>query len=149
MEYTVSSALSLISKIHSLTADYLQGKLQNKDLPNLASSHGNILYCLTLTDKMSMKELASRINRDKSTTTVLVRKLEGANLVKIERSVTDRRQKFIALTENGREWTDLTLRLSQDLLGECYKGFSDEEKTTLLNLLLRIKNNMEQTVKAN
>ncbi len=147
MEYTVSSALSLISKIHSLSADYLQSKLQSDDIPNLASSHGNILYCLTQTDKMPMKELAATINRDKSTTTVLVRKLEGAKLVKVEPSKDDHRQKFIMLTEKGKERTAFTCSLAKDLMNNCYSGFSEEEKETLLKLLLKIMGNLEKTVK--
>ena len=71
-----NKTLSIISKIHSLSSSFLKKELEEKGLKELVSSHGNILFQLSVSEQLSMTEIASRIHRDKSTTTVLVKKLE-------------------------------------------------------------------------
>ena len=91
----------------------------------------------------AMKELAARINRDKSTTTVLVRKLENAGRVKIESDPADKRNKLLSLTAKGAEYNQMTQKLSQELLETFYKGFNENEKKQFCEFLDRIKRNFE------
>lgn len=88
-----------------------------------------------------MGELAQKINRDKSTTTVLIRKLIKENLVEECINEHDKRNKKISLTEKGKEYTSITSEISASLLQKFYKGFSDEEKIQFASFLERIKNN--------
>lgn len=142
MDFAVTSVMSLISHVHSLSQDFLQKKMGAAGLPELASSHGFILFCLSQTERMTLGDLAQKINRDKSTTTVLVRKLEQADLVTLQKDGRDTRKKFISLTEKGRDYNAVTARLSEDLLATSYRGFSDAEKTELLRLLLKLYGNL-------
>ena len=112
-------------------------------LPELASSHGFILFCLSQTEQMTLGELAQKINRDKSTTTVLVRKLEASGLVTTQKDQADSRKKFISLTEKGREYNTVTARLSEELLQTSYQNFSGGEKTELLRLLGKLYENLK------
>ncbi len=139
----ISSTASLISHIHSESADFLKKKMAAHGLEELVSSHGFILFSLSKTDRMTMGELAEKINRDKSTTTVLVRKLCKEGFVRMEKSLTDSRCKYLMLTERGREWNKLTANLSHDLLKTYFKGFTQDEKETLLALLSKISANLE------
>lgn len=143
MSQISDNSISKLSHIHSITADFLAKKLQEKGLPELVSSHGNILFQLSKNDKMKMGQLAEKINRDKSTTTVLVRKLEKEGLISIENDINDKRNKFISLSEKGKEYTDLTNNLSSTLLETFYKGFSEEEKKQFSEYLNRIENNFK------
>lgn len=136
-----NKSISKISHIHSLSADFLTEKLSEKGLENFASSHGNILFQLSLVDSMKMNELSEKINRDKSTTTVLVQKLINEGLVEVKASDTDKRSKLIKLSEKGREYNKLTSEISANLIKTFYKGFSDEEKETFYALLCRIEEN--------
>ena len=144
--YDTSSILNLISRIHSDVADYLQAKLKDLGLEKMASSHGNILYRLTLEEKITMSDLAKLVNRDKSTVTVLVRKLEEKGFIKREISEEDARVSYISLTEKGKTFTHDTSGISKDLKEIGYKGFSEEEKNTLLSYLIRISENFSQVV---
>lgn len=137
----VNSSISLLSHIHSITADFLIEKLKERGYPDFASSHGNILFQLSVNEKMTMGELASKINRDKSTTTVLVRKLETEGFISGESDPADKRSRIIYLTEKGKQFNTTAKELSQELLDTFYKGFSEKEKEDFLNTLLRIKNN--------
>lgn len=139
----VNSSISLLSNIHSITADFLTERLKKCGYPDFASSHGNILFQLSVNEKMTMGELSKKINRDKSTTTVLVRKLESEGFIAGESDSIDKRSRIIYLTEKGKQFNDTARELSSELLGTFYKGFSEEEKNAFVQSLLKIKRNFE------
>ncbi len=139
----VNSSISLLSNIHSITADFLTERLKNHGFPEFASSHGNILFQLSVNEKMTMGELAEKINRDKSTTTVLVRKLEVEGFICGESAPGDKRSRIIFLSEKGKQFNKTAKKLSSELLETFYKGFSDEEKEAFFQTLLKIKNNFD------
>ena len=137
----VNSSISLLSHIHTITADFLIEKLKERGYPDFASSHGNILFQLSVNEKMTMGELSEKINRDKSTTTVLVRKLEKDGFITGDAAPNDKRSRIIYLTERGRQFNATAQELSSDLLGTFFKGFTENEKEEFFNTLLRIKKN--------
>lgn len=144
MEYTESSIAALISHIHTLTADFTNKRLSQKG--NFVSSHGFILYQLALEGRLTKGQLAERINRDKSTTTILTRKLLNEGLIKEDVSETDSRVKYLSLSTKGKKYNALTKEISRDLLDICYAGFSQEEKETLLLLLKKMNANIENNL---
>ena len=137
----INSSISLLSHIHSITADFLIEKLKERGYPDFASSHGNILFQLSVNEKMTMGELSEKINRDKSTTTVLVRKLEKDGFITGEADPSDKRSRIIYLTEKGKNFNQTAHELSSELLSTFYKDFSEEEKQQFFNSLLKIKKN--------
>ncbi len=137
----VNSSISLLSHIHSITADFLTAKLKERGFPDFASSHGNILFQLSVNEKMTMGDLAKKINRDKSTTTVLVRKLEAEGFITGSPDPADKRSRIIFLTEKGKQFNTIAMELSKDLLDTFYKGFTEEEKELFFQSLLRINSN--------
>ena len=137
----VNSSISLLSHIHTITADFLIEKLKERGYPDFASSHGNILFQWSVNEKMTMGELSEKINRDKSTTTVLVRKLEKDGFITGDAAPNDKRSRIIYLTEKGRQFNATAQELSSDLLGTFFKGFTENEKEEFFNTLLRIKKN--------
>lgn len=145
MNYNISEILSLISHIHALSADFTNAKLPEN--LKFVSSHGHILYLLSVKQKMTLGELAKKINRNKSTTTSLIQKLEKNNLIKLEQNQKDTRSKIISLTDEGKKLNNLTSQISNNLLKTSYKNFSDDEKQTLLSLLLKMNQNIEDALK--
>ena len=134
-------SISQVSHIHSLAADFLKKRLAQNGFEDFSSSHGNILFQLSVNNEITMKELAAKINRDKSTTTVLVRKLEQEGLVTTTPSPTDRRNKILALTPKGTEYNTLMTQLSQELVSTFYKNFSPSEIAQFQAFLERIESN--------
>ena len=137
----VNSSISLLSHIHTITADFIIEKLKERGYPDFASSHGNILFQLSVNEKMTMGELSEKINRDKSTTTVLVRKLESEGFITGKPDPADKRSRIIYLTAKGKQFNQTAMDLSKDLLETFYRGFSEEEKQTFFQSLMRIKDN--------
>ena len=144
LEYTQDSVVSLISHIHTITADFTNRKLSEKG--KFVSSHGFILYLLSIEKQLSKKEIAQKINRDKSTATVLIRRLIDEGLVEETSSPDDNRIKLISLTEKGRRLNRMTSGISRDLLEVCYRDFTEDEKSTLLRLLLKMNSNVERSL---
>ncbi len=140
-EDSINQSISLVSKIHSQTADFLVQKFKEKGMPDFASSHGNILFQLSKNETMTMKELSQKINRDKSTTTVLVRKLICEGLVTSVPDKNDRRSLKIQLTEKGREYNICTTQISEELIETFYKNFTEEEKQKFFEFLKRAADN--------
>ncbi len=141
MAEQTDTSIAKVSQIHSLTAEFLKKRLAECGFDDFASSHGYILYQLSVHADITMKELAGKINRDKSTTTVLVRKLEQAGLVKIKIDPADKRNKLLSLTDKGAEYNQMTQKLSHELMETFYKGFSQKEKEEFCAFLERIKAN--------
>ena len=137
----INSSISLLSNIHSITADFLTERLKDKGFPDFASSHGNILFQLSVNEKMTMGDLSEKINRDKSTTTVLVRKLEKEGFITGESDPSDKRSRIIFLTEKGKQFNATARELSQELLSTFYKDFSESEKQQFFESLQKIKKN--------
>ena len=137
----VNSSISLLSHIHTITADFIIEKLKERGYPDFASSHGNILFQLSVNEEMTMGELSEKINRDKSTTTVLVRKLESEGFITGKPDPADKRSRIIYLTAKGKQFNKTAMDLSKDLLETFYRGFSEEEKQTFFQALMRIKDN--------
>jgi len=144
MKKEINSSISLVSHIHSLSQDFVCEKLSLSGLPDFVSSHGNILFQLSKNGPMSMRELTKSINRDKSTTTVLVRKLENEGLIKSTCDKTDKRSKTLELTQKGLELKAKTDEISSQLLETFYDGFSDEEKEQFFTYLKRVSDNFEK-----
>ena len=143
MAQEYDTSIAKVSQIHSLTAEFLKKRLAEHGFDDFASSHGYILYQLSVNAEITMKELAAKINRDKSTTTVLVRKLEKAGLVKVQTDSADKRSKLLSLTQKGNEYNQMTKQLSQQLLDTFYKGFTQKEKEEFCSLLDKIKGNFK------
>ena len=92
---------------------------------------------------MSLGELSKSINRDKSTTTVLVRKLEGSGLVELKKDEKDSRKKIITLTREGTKYTKNMEEISRQLLLTSWKDFKPEEQTQLLSYLTKLSENLK------
>lgn len=141
----INSSISFVSHIHAITVDFLQKELKAQGFDDFASSHGNILFQLSTNSQMTMGELAKKINRDKSTTTVLVRKLKNQGYVDENSAGNDKRQKMIFLTPKGMQYQKITEKISKELMQTFYKGFSEDEKMEFLNFLERIQQNFMQS----
>lgn len=144
MEYCESSVLTLISHIHTISTDFTNRRLAVSKEGNFVSSHGYILYMLSQKETMTMGEVSEAINRNKSTTTALIKKLQEVGLIQIEISKDDSRKKYISLTAKGKKFNTLTASISTQLLETCYRDFTEEEKKELVRLLLKMNKNIEE-----
>lgn len=130
--------LALISKIHDKGNRFIIEELKKNGADGLVPSHGDILVCLYQNDKMTMKEIADKINRTKPTVTVLVDKLEKLGYLKRETSQDDSRYTYIVLTKKGKDFKPVFEKISNKLNDMLYKNLSKNESDILENLLQKI-----------
>ena len=147
-EMKLTTISSLIAQIHTEATNYLDARLQEEGLSKLAASHGFIIFTLSRNKDenselkpMTMSEVAQKVDKDKSTTTVLIEKLVKLGYVHREKSPLDSRVWLISLTEKGKSYTNQMEQISKELSEKFYEGFSEDEKKTVFSLLKKIQSN--------
>lgn len=135
-------AISKISKIRSEVFNYIESELRKRGIEGLVVSHGNILDILyDNSGKLTMKEISEGINRSKSTVTQLVDKLLKDGYVIKESNLEDKRSSYIVLTEKGLGIKKDFREISDNVIREFFKDFTEEEAEILLSLLDRVIDN--------
>lgn len=135
--------IASISNIHNNANKLIIEELKKYKLEGLAPSHGDILIKLYLEEEgIKMNEIALAINKDKSTVTSLVNKLEKLDLLEKFKNENDSRSVMVKLTQKGFDTKKIVVDIiSKKLLETSYKDFTKEEEELLCNLLEKVKNN--------
>ena len=132
-------AISKISKIRNGVSDYIECELRKRGIEGLVVSHGNILDILYENNgKLTMKEISEGIDRSKSTVTQLVDRLLKAGYVTKESNLEEMRYSYIVLTEKGLSIKKDFKEVSNKVIKEFYKDFTEAEIEILLLLLDRV-----------
>lgn len=134
--------IALISQIRDKANKILVYEMNQRNIQGLAPSHGSIFAALFYNSKLTMKELAEKINKDKSTVTALVDKLVSYGYVEKTRDEMDTRVVYVTLTEKGKNLKPDIEEISSKLLDQVYKDVSKDEQEILMKILLKIKNNL-------
>jgi len=113
-----------------------------RQMEGLVTSHGDILVALFNHATLPMSELARIISREKPTVTVLVDKLVSMGYVKKTRDPEDSRFTLVSLTPVGQALKPDFEDISKKLLANVYRGITEDEKEVLIDILVRIKNNL-------
>ena len=141
-----NAVISVIANIHNNANKLIVDELKKHNLSGLAPSHGDILILLYQNEEgVPMNKITSTINKDKSTVTALVNKLEKMELLTKFKHEIDSRSTIVKLTQKGHETKPIVLnQISTKLLDKTYKGFSNDEKILLCSLLEKIKDNLNK-----
>lgn len=135
--------VGLIANIREKAHRFIIQELRAHNIEGLVPSHGAILAQLYhQEERIPMAELAKRIDRDKSTVTILVDKLVAVGYVQKVKDPNDKRMTYIVLTEQGQAIKPVILAISRKMLTQLYAGFSDLEKEILVRLLERMLQNV-------
>lgn len=133
-----------ISRTKANMIKFIENKLKENKLTELIPTHGNILTALYESDKkLTMKEIAKKIGKDKSTVTSLVNKLISLGYVQKEKSSTDKRVTYISLTSKARDIEDTFNFISSQVRETAYKDFTPQEKEEFLRLLKKLGSNFK------
>jgi DNA-binding MarR family transcriptional regulator len=133
--------ISLIGIIRERAYRFLRTELESHGMQGLAPSHGSILSHLFSGKTLTMSDLAQRIDRDRSTITTLVGKLEEHGYVVRTRDENDGRVMYVRLTDEGRRLEAAFHEISARLLERTFTGMSQEDREVLASLLSRVAAN--------
>jgi MarR family transcriptional regulator, organic hydroperoxide resistance regulator len=137
-----NAVIALIGSLREGYNKFLDKELKAGGIKGLVGSHGSILGCLFKNDgRMKVLELANMIGRSKSTVTELVNKLEALGYVEKVTCCMDGRCTYVVLTNKGMAAQKDFDKISKKLIETAYKGFSEEEKETLISGLEKMRKN--------
>lgn len=101
-----------------------------------------LLFILNKKDGQSQKEISETLNLKPSTITVMLKRMESANVVIRKPDPNDQRISRVYLTEVGRAMCKKAVEVMKDIEEQCYGNFSSEEKELLKKLLLKMRDNL-------
>ncbi len=93
----------------------------------MVTSHADIVVALRLCEELTLSEVADKINRDRSTVTALVSKLENLRYVRQRKNETDSRSSLLSLTEKGEKLIPEFQSITKVLFEKAIEGISEEE----------------------
>lgn len=138
----LNAVISIIAKINTEANRLIVNELKKNSIEGLVTSHGEILNILFYeNDGVPMNVLSSKIGKDKSTLTALIKKLEKYEFIEKCKSEKDSRSTIIKLTKKGEDLKPVFSKISDKLIATTYRGFQEEEKKILLELLEKIRGN--------
>ncbi len=132
---------ALISRVRDKIHHFIITELKTRGIKGISSSHGDILYALLPHDSLPMKDIARIIERNKSTVTVLIAKLEKTELVEKTPGKRDKRIIHVRLTQKGKALTPHIREISQKLIERINTDLSELERDILVRLLVKVDNN--------
>lgn len=133
-----------VSRTKANMIKFIENRLKSNELDDLIPTHGNILTALYESDgRLTMKEIAKKIGKDKSTVTALVNKLIGLGYIKKDKCDIDKRVTYISLTDKAIDIKDKFDFISSQVKETAYKDFTDEEKAEFLRLLRKLSKNFK------
>ncbi|MBN1499171.1 MAG: MarR family transcriptional regulator [Spirochaetes bacterium] len=138
----ISSGGILLSKVHQLSGRIFNRLLKDADIDELNGAQGRILFVLWEQDNIPITDLARKSMLTKSTLTAMLDKLEETGFIKREFDPADRR--IIRIRRSGKdgEFRALFDRVSSDMTGIWYKGFTEQEIGRFESALEKILNNL-------
>ena len=131
----------LVSKVHQLSGRIFNRLLRENGI-EFNSAQGRILFVLWQGDGIPIKELSERTRLSKSTLTSMLDRLEASGHITRESSAEDRRAVLVSLTEENRLQRGLYDRVSEEMTGLFYEGFTPEEVEEFEGYLRRILENL-------
>lgn len=137
------SYVASASRLLDFANQFIVRELNALGIYDIHPAHGDILVQLYTEDGLTVRELAQKTQRSKSTVSVLVDRLcENGYLVKW-RLPNDQRTITVRLTDKAGELKPLFDRVSQTLNDRLTEALTDDEADTLEALLERITHSLE------
>ena len=140
MEDNLSCSI-LLKQLHDVQEKNINNTLRNLDL---TFSQINVLRALVhSTDKqMSLKELEKILHVAQSTTARIVTKMESKGLIDSFSDVSDKRIKYIRLTQYGEQYSSNAKQKLEEEETRLLSSLTETEKMVFVSLLQKITSNL-------
>ena len=125
----------LIMAEHSMFQKELLAKLKYS---GLTIGQPKVLDYLKDHDGTSQKDIARGCHIEPGTLTTLLNRMEEAGLVERHMMNGNRRSLYVFLTDKGKEQLELVTAAFAEMEAEAFRGLSETERKTFMDLFLRI-----------
>lgn len=103
-----------------------------------------LIFALHKKDGQSQKELADNLSIKPATMTVMIKRMEKANMVERKPDSKDQRITRVFLTDKGQQAYKSLIEVHKTIEKISFSNFSDEEREEFRRYLVRIKNNLQE-----
>ena len=107
-------------------------------------AQGRILYVLWEHGKLTITDIARLTSMANTTLTSMLDRMEAEGLVQRIPDKINRRQIFVTVTEKAKRYSEQYKKLSDDMNGIFYSGFTETEIVDFENQLRKILKNLEE-----
>lgn len=135
-----------ISRIDQMLRQVLDHLIAREGPGGFSAAQGRILALLWEEDGLFIQALADRSGLAQNTMTSMVDRLADKGLCERRPDPADRRKSRVYLTAEGRALRPAYERVTEDISGIFYKGFTTEEKQQLAAFHARIVGNLEEAL---
>lgn len=125
----------LIMAEHSMFQKELLAKLKYS---GLTIGQPKVLDYLKDHDGTSQKDIARGCHIEPGTLTTLLNRMEESGLVERRMVNGNRRSLYVFLTDKGKEQLELVTAAFAEMEAEAFRGLSETERKTFMDLFLRI-----------
>ena len=133
---SVGALIALAAKSQERLAE-----IEMKKQLGLTPAQWKVILVLNITDGLTQKEIAEKINVDGSTLVPVIDKMEQTGLVERKADSKDRRNNRIFLTKKSESTVDSIILIILQLRKIIYHGISEDEISSTRNILkILIKN---------
>lgn len=140
------NTINLISRIRELSGALIISELEKLGIEGMVPSHGDIIVTLMKHKELTMTEIAEKINRDRSTVTTLIKKLNKVGFTATKKNESDQRSNLVFLTSKGKELEEGFNEISEKLYFIQFEGVKEEEKEIFRSVLIKMYNNFNKNV---
>lgn len=134
------SVFHLVARFHYYRMYSLFEKL------NIYPGQHGVLFVLGKQDGIRQRELAEKLHIKAATITVMLNRMEKANLIERHPDPDDQRVALVYLSELGQKTLAKVKESLKVLEMECLKGFTLEEQLLLQQLLTKMRDNLLEAI---
>lgn len=101
-----------------------------------------VLSVLSISDGLSQRELAERTYLKPPSVSVIIRKMLDEGMIELRTDEADMRINRVYLTDYGRETDEENIRKIKSIDARGLRGINETESDVLMELLIRIRDNL-------
>ena len=134
----------LISQIGRISGRIWERLLKECGVDAFNGAQGRILYVLWEHEKLTITDIARLTSMANTTLTSMLDRMEAEGLVQRIPDKINRRQIFVSVTEKAKRYSEQYKKISDDMNGIFYKGFTKTEIVNFENQLRRVLKNLKE-----
>ncbi len=133
----------LVSQVHQLQKRAFEKLLKESGVDAFNGAQGKILYVLWEYKKLTITEISNRTSLAKTTLTSMLDRMEAGGLVVRTSDKENRRQIFITLTDEAKNYRTMYDAVSEKMNTLFYQDFTEKEITEFEEKLNKIIENLK------
>lgn len=133
-----------VARLYHKNRCFMDVQLRERGITELGFSHIRIIILLHIFEVLSMKEIAEKISKDKSTVTSLADKLEKKGYIKKIVSQKDRRITYLMLEEKSKEILNIIFEVSDVFQNKVEKILDTNERKMFIKIMSKLIKNWEK-----